>query len=532
MGRGHGKRHRVLEPDPAAHWRKERGTGVWRLCPMHCRPRPLGNRRHRKLLWKFRYHWPESQWRNNPKRKKKDFPPGPPPGEGADSPTPEEQDPVSRVRPSQERRLPWHFTGLAGAERPACTFLLPAAGQSSPTRRRRGLPGRSGSPGSGACRTHSYLSGPAIGGVPGPPEWTSSDRGTALWLSLPKGQGPSLCAVPASNLGQNCPHTAASTPWPGRFAGGPWRAGQRRPVQQLCKPRPLKRTRTHEPWTPIATPPSRAVRTEEALALFRAENGALQELVTSSCTSGKNETWGDCRWSACAPRNQSSSLEHLGEGGGLQCSPTLSAARESIAVSPGSDSGNATLPDGGSAAESSSPEPSSPYDVAIDILSSAGAPDKMLGLALSEDTASSSRNTRWCNALEEWEACRDALDGEALTVILKSPWPWAEVALREPEELERGMARVFFFFFGYPPVCRGGIWSAASRWSCFRNENMTHPRALTHWLRSEKLMCVCTRSPFIPALRGGVRVAKHARQLSLACFVNTRRWLGSRARSH
>ncbi len=51
-------------------------------------------------------------------------------------------------------------------------------------------------------------------------------------------------------------------------------------------------------------------------------------------------------------------------------------------------------------------------------------------------------------------------------------------------------------------------------------------------LLSEKLMCVCTRSPFIPALRGGVRVAKHARQLSLACFVNTRRWLGSPARSH
>uniref|UniRef100_A0A672MUH4 M-protein, striated muscle-like n=1 Tax=Sinocyclocheilus grahami TaxID=75366 RepID=A0A672MUH4_SINGR len=34
--------------------------------------------------------------------------------------------------------------------------------------------------------------------------------------------------------------------------------------------------------------------------------------------------------------------------------------------------------------------------------------------------------------------------------------------------------------------------------------------------------CTCTRSPFIPALRGGVRMAKHARQLSLACLVNTR----------
>ncbi len=36
------------------------------------------------------------------------------------------------------------------------------------------------------------------------------------------------------------------------------------------------------PW---AAPPSRVVRTEEALGLFRAEKGALQDLVTSSCTA-------------------------------------------------------------------------------------------------------------------------------------------------------------------------------------------------------------------------------------------------------
>ncbi len=52
------------------------------------------------------------------------------------------------------------------------------------------------------------------------------------------------------------------------------------------------------PW---AAPPSRVVRTEEALGLFRAEKGAFQDLVTSSCTSGKNGTGGDCRRSACAP---------------------------------------------------------------------------------------------------------------------------------------------------------------------------------------------------------------------------------------
>ncbi len=46
--------------------------------------------------------------------------------------------------------------------------------------KRRGLPGRLGSTGSCACRTRSYLPGPAIGGIPEPPEWTSSDRGTAL----------------------------------------------------------------------------------------------------------------------------------------------------------------------------------------------------------------------------------------------------------------------------------------------------------------------------------------------------------------
>ncbi len=52
---------------------------------------------------------------------------------------------------------------------------------------------------------------------------------------------------------------------------------------------------------------------------------------------------------------------------------------------------------------------------------------------------------------------------------------------------------------------------------------------------SEKIMCVCTCSPFIPLY---MCVMKHTRQLSLACFVlslrdsNTRRRLGSWARSH
>ncbi len=48
----------------------------------------------------------------------------------------------------------------------------------------------------------------------------------------------SLCAVPATHLGQHHPRATASTPWPGGLAGGPWRAGRNRPVQQHRKPWP------------------------------------------------------------------------------------------------------------------------------------------------------------------------------------------------------------------------------------------------------------------------------------------------------
>ncbi len=40
--------------------------------------------------------------------------------------SPEEQDPEAPGRPSQGRRLPWHFTGLAGAEAGCAAFLRPA----------------------------------------------------------------------------------------------------------------------------------------------------------------------------------------------------------------------------------------------------------------------------------------------------------------------------------------------------------------------------------------------------------------------
>ncbi len=127
-------------------------------------------------------------------------------GEGVvRSPSPEEQDPEAPGRPSQGCRLPWRFTSLAGAEaktkglQPAvgyrqlrtagagCDETPPSAfvrwrnvGQSPPPFHRIGQPGRSGSPGSDACRTPSYPPRSAIGGAPGPLMWTSCDPGPAL----------------------------------------------------------------------------------------------------------------------------------------------------------------------------------------------------------------------------------------------------------------------------------------------------------------------------------------------------------------
>ncbi len=126
----------------------------------------------------------------------------------------------------------------------------------------------------GVCQTPSYPPRSAIGGAPGPPTWTSSDPGPAPWLSSPAGRGPSLCAVPAIQLGQHHPRATALTPWPGGLAGGPWRAGRKRPVQQHCKPWPSERTRTYRPWTEGVDYPSRRQRPAGRAALqWRAQLG-------------------------------------------------------------------------------------------------------------------------------------------------------------------------------------------------------------------------------------------------------------------
>ncbi len=83
-------------------------------------------------------------------------------------------------------------------------------------------------------------------------------------------------------------------------------------------------------------------------------------------------------------------------------SPTFSAARESIAVISGSGSDNATTPEGGNAAGSSSPErESSPSDAAINIWSSGEAPKEAGGVPCSAEVpARSNGNPTGCGALE------------------------------------------------------------------------------------------------------------------------------------
>ncbi len=96
------------------------------------------------------------------------------------------------------RRWGWRQQRTAGAgcdeTPPSASVRRRTVGQSPPPLRRIGRPGRSGSPGSGACRTPSYPPRSATGGAPGPLMWTSSDPGPAPWLSSPLARGPSLCA--------------------------------------------------------------------------------------------------------------------------------------------------------------------------------------------------------------------------------------------------------------------------------------------------------------------------------------------------
>ncbi len=108
-----------------------------------------------------------------------------------------------------------------------------------------------------------------------------------------------------------------------------------------------------------------------------AVKGAIHELVSSSCTSGKKGTGaGHGCEPRPAPRNHSSSHEGSGLGGLLTSSPILMAARASMAASSGSGAVVATTPEGGSPTAPSSSEDVNPSpDAAIDILSTDSAPN-------------------------------------------------------------------------------------------------------------------------------------------------------------
>ncbi len=179
------------------------------------------------------------------------------------------------------------------------------------------------------------------------------------------------------------------------------------------------------PVYPKAAPPSRVVRGEELRDLFRAVKGALYDLVSSSCTSGRMARRG--RWEPVRPpqRNHSSSLEESGCSGGFHKSPTCSAARESIF---GSGSDNATTPEGGNAEREREPS-----DAAIDIRSSGGAPKETGGVPRSAKVPARSIPAG-CGVL-----------GEELQIV---------------------------------HVWHCGVYYATPRWSCLHKKNMNHSRKL------------------------------------------------------
>ncbi len=156
------------------------------------------------------------------------------------------------------------------------------------------------------------------------------------------------------------------------------------------------------PTYPLPAPPTRVVRMEETDERLLAVKGAIHDFVSSSCTSGKK---GNGAERGCeprpAPRNQSSSCEGSGLGDLLTFSPILTAARASMAVGSGSGAAVATTPEGGSPTAPSSSEDVNPSpDAVIDILSTDGAPNEMLG-APWDGPAKSPGNQTGCSLREE-----------------------------------------------------------------------------------------------------------------------------------
>ncbi len=272
----------------------------------------------------FGYHWLESQWRNRIKREQKI-----PPGEGVvRSPSPEEQDPETPGRPSQDRRLPGASQVWQGQRRAAplscgqlhAVAVVKAAAEAELERRWRPQEGAFGdeqteglqpavgwrqqrTAGAGCVETppsavvaENCWAKPSTAS-PNRPAWEIGEskkrclsdslisaKVSHRWRSWttnvdivwPRARAVTFVArrarsVAVNQLGQHHPRATALTPWPGGLAGGPWRAGRKRPVQQHCKPWPSERTRTYRPWTEGVDYPSRRQRPAGRAAC----NGAL-----------------------------------------------------------------------------------------------------------------------------------------------------------------------------------------------------------------------------------------------------------------
>ncbi len=173
------------------------------------------------------------------------------------------------------------------------------------------------------------------------------------------------------------------------------------------------------PAYPKAAPSSRVVRGEELQDLFRAVKGAFHNLVSSSCTSGKNGTRGG-RWEPARPppRNHSSSLKGSGRGGHF----ILFFSHEpDILGGPGKHSrhlwvwlGQCYHTRRGQRSRVVIPGERAPSDAAIDIWSSGEAPKETGGVPRSAEVpARSNGNPTGCGALEGW----------GTPLGKPSPWP-------------------------------------------------------------------------------------------------------------
>ncbi len=226
---------------------------------------------------------------------------------------------------------------------------------------------------------------------------------------------------------------------------------------------------------PRAVPPSSEAREDEPLERFLAVKGAVHVPVSSSCTSGKKGTGvGPWEPSQATPRNQSSNLEGSGHGGGLHSSQTLSATRASIATIYGSESGTADHPESGNGTEPSSPDWfDSPFDAAIDIRSSGGAPKDTSGYPPPWEGPACSLGSSIGSEVPVAGRALNLFGGEFLTVTVRPARLLPEVAppWRPPgETLDLGRGT------GTPPLCRSRSWSAAPRRSSPRNGSMTRPQ--------------------------------------------------------